>query len=159
MLSIIFVKSTANAQITIKRETNPLKKVATIDPYWQWLYTCEDEEAGFRFLFSMKSDNRFDDSTYMISLGSTKEEALESVDALMSLLSMGTDESATIRDWTGVDLKIYKCGANGLAFYSTKQKIAGQGHTYKSYLKILRRVIENYGKEVEDTEDYHNYDG
>jgi hypothetical protein len=149
IVAVIAMATTAQAQIKIdKSTTNRPKQVATLTPYWNWL-NCHDGE----YYISFKSDNQFDD-IFILSLGKTRKECLESLESLQELMDNITkDDIFTIDNGYGRSFSATEysfLGARGLTINS--EGYAGRGYIYLSSIKKAIKWIEKNLVETEETE-------
>lgn len=123
----------ANAQINITKKFDRPEKLATITPEWYWIYDLNGKTC-----LVLKSDNQFDNN-FWLSLGETRQECMDSVKALISLLeSMDKSSFYEIKDATDYPLTVSMTkimGVKYLIITDPGTKYAGGTQIHMSALK------------------------
>lgn len=139
------ISFTANAQITVSKSDNTLKEIKTISLYWQWLYTDKTPDGETQYLLALKSSNQFDKNWYWISLGTSKDECIASVNALLEIYNTaGKDDIFYIKDNYGETLvvSVIKTLGKQLIFRDSAHRYAGYAQTEKMHLEKLLKYFE-----------------
>lgn len=141
IVALVAFAGIANAQVNItKSEHSRAKQMTTLAMSWSWIYQADD-----LYFIVMKSDNQFDDS-FWLSLGSTKDECIETILDLIDLAKDITED-----DWFNVDngvgevfdVSLYKIiGVRGLQFHG--DDYAGSAYiTAQNLNKALKWIESN----------------
>ena len=131
---------TAYAQIKLEKTETTIQKVHTINPYWEWIYTHETETGELEYLYVAKSDNRFDESPFVFSLGKTNEECIETLESLLEIVkSSKHGDNYRFKDIFGNTLDATVVtgllkSSKELLLSDTGHSYAGDGHIYASSL-------------------------
>lgn len=143
ILAIIVVLVTfagiANAQISIKKsEVGRPVQVAVLSPFWSWLDKIDDY-----YFVSMKSSNQFDD-VFVMRIGKTQEECLESISSLIDLAkTIKKEDSFEIDNGLGQVYNVSQYGdfgATGLLFQAEGH--AGHGYLLMSNMTKAQKWIQ-----------------
>ena len=137
---------TANAQIKVEKGERSIKEICNISLYWQWLYERTNSDGGKSYLLAMKSTNQFDDDFYWLDLGSTKEEALESAEALSEMLEGGKKGDVyTLLDMYGEKIVASVVsgmfGTKEIWFTDSGHRYAGHAQTEKTQIAALKKRL------------------
>ena len=133
---------TANAQIRLEKAETSFKKVHTVNPYWEWIYTNETQTGELEYLYVAKSDNRFDEEPFAFSLGKTREECIETLENLLETVKASKHgDSYRFKDVFGNTLDgTVAVGLMGssreLLLNDIGHNYAGAGHIYASSLSM-----------------------
>ena len=141
LIALVTFAGIADAQISIKKsDIGKGKQVATLAMSWSWIY-----QDGDGYFLDMKSDNQYDDH-FLLHLGKTKDECVESLNSLLELANtIGETDRFNIDNGAGevFDVTQYKAiGMKGLRFH-------GEGYAGTSYLtpnnlnKALKWIQKN----------------
>ena len=131
---------TAKAQLNINKVQDSPKQIKTIALYWTWIYQDND---GYYLV--TKSDNQFDENYFWLNIGSNKEECVQSIDALISIVNSSKEDNFVIDDARGG--KLYAFGTKGIAsklicLSDVGHRYAGKGLIDIMYLNKTKRWCE-----------------
>ena len=128
----------ANAQLNITKCQKPAEQVKTISAYWIGIYQDTDN-----YYLVARSGNQYDENDYWLKIGSTKQECIDSINALLDITS--DDATYTIEDAFGGSLRAYKVSSIGekiLCLEDRGHRYAGSALISSIYLKKARRWFE-----------------
>ena len=128
IIALLALSWAADAQVTItKSDVGRAKQLTTLSTSWSWIYKQDD-----LYFIVLKSDNRFDDS-YWLSLGSTRDDCIETILDLLDLAETIEEiDNYNIDNGVGevYDVGQYKMlGIKGLRFY-------GDGYAGTAYITL-----------------------
>lgn len=135
---LIIIPCHAEAQVVVKKKSTMVELAS----YRTGIVKLTKHESG-RIILSIRSDNQYDD-LYLINLGSSKAEAIKSMESLVELAStIKKDESYEVHGLTKT-YNAYKGLMKG-ELWLKGEYYAGWGKTGKSELKrILDFIMYDY---------------
>lgn len=129
----------ATAQISIKKsDVGKAKQMATLTMSWSWIYQADD-----CYFLVMQSDNQFDDS-YWLKIGKSKDECLESLNALREMIdNIGDSDRYDVDNGEGETFSVTLTKDLGIKKLTFRGKYyAGAGYLLASNITKAIKWIE-----------------